>query len=245
MAQLSDVGRVREQNEDAVFCDVEQGFVVLADGMGGRNAGGMAAQLAVLGIVKQLKAIDFLTLPPDAIPAMLHISIEVTHQAILEASRSDPALAGMGATLVLGVFVPKAIIIAHLGDSRCYRLRQGALAQLTHDHSLLQEQLDLGMKRESPDFLAYQPFQHILTRAIGAVDIANPEFNRHDTVPGDLYLFCSDGLHGLLDDAEIADIMQANIDDLSAAVMALVAAANGKGGTDNISTILVRIDTPS
>jgi protein phosphatase len=144
----------------------------------------------------------------------------------------------MGTTLVVGVFRDQRLLLGHVGDSRAYRLRGGRLQQLTHDHSLLQEQIDAGLL--TPEQAVFSSNKNLVTRAVGVEDTVLLETHAHDLLPGDLYLLCSDGLSDMLDDDTIAQLLggQEPLDEVAGA---LVDAANDAGGKDNISVVLVRV----
>jgi protein phosphatase len=143
----------------------------------------------------------------------------------------------MGTTLVVAVFRDDRVLLGHVGDSRCYRLRAGKLQQVTRDHSLLQEQLDAGLI--TPEQAAFSSNKNLVTRAVGVEDSVLLETHQHDVLPGDVFLMCSDGLSDMLDDASIAQVLLAH-DSLETRGRALIDAANDAGGKDNISVILAR-----
>ena len=167
----------------------------------------------------------------------MDICVDNANRAIFNASNSNPQYAGMGTTLVVAVFRDNRLLLGHVGDSRCYRLRGGRLQQITRDHSLLQEQIDAGLI--TPEQAAFSANKNLVTRAVGVEDTVLLETHQHDVLPGDLYLMCSDGLSDMLDDASIGQVLQAH-DSLETSSHALIDAANDAGGKDNISVILVR-----
>lgn len=233
---LTDRGRVRANNEDAIAIVAELGLAVLADGMGGYNAGEVASAMAVDEVVRALRA----TLPratsPDEQEQAIRASVARANQAILRAAATHPPYHGMGTTLVLARLDGGQVTIAHVGDSRAYRLRRGTLEPLTRDHSLVQEQVAAG--RLAAERARDMPYRHLLTHALGAEPTARPDLSRHGIEPGDRYLLCSDGLHDMLDDAAItAELLHAA--SPRAGAQALLDAANAAGGQDNISIILV------
>jgi protein phosphatase len=168
----------------------------------------------------------------------MDICVDNANRAIFNAANSNPQYAGMGTTLVVGVFRDSRLLMGHVGDSRAYRLRAARLVQITHDHSLLQEQIDSGLI--TPEQAAFSANKNLVTRAVGVEDTVLLETHLHDVLPGDTYLLCSDGLSDMLDDESIAQLLQAN-ESLSEAANALVDAANDAGGKDNISVILARV----
>lgn len=243
VAVRSDPGVVRSHNEDAVFADAELGIAILADGMGGYNAGevasGMATTLLSTSFSRLLRgpaADETITEHPEQL-----ISDEIcgTNAAIFNASQSQSQYAGMGTTLVFAWFLDNRLFLAHVGDSRAYRWRDGGLRQLTRDHSLLQEQIDSGLI--SLEEARYSANRNLVTRALGIEPEVEVEVAVHDTRPGDLVLLCSDGLNDMLDDEEIAEILHETGDNLSFAAERLVDRANDNGGRDNVSVILVRV----
>ena len=239
---LTDSGRVRGNNEDALAFDAHHGVAVLADGMGGYNAGEVASSMAVLFVKSELVrwlVVNGPHLNAAQLARVIEMCFDQANLSILNAAMSNPQYAGMGTTLVAGVFRGSQLIIGHVGDSRCYRLRSGVLAQITKDHSMLQEQVDAGVL--TPAQAAFAPGKNLLTRALGVEEMLRVEMHEHAVEPGDLYLMCSDGLTDMLTDQEMAAVLTANT---SLALMAteLVAQANMHGGRDNISVLLARAD---
>ena len=236
-----DPGRARSNNEDSVATDANVALAVLADGMGGYNAGEVASNMATTFINSELGRWlrEASSQASDAeVRRAMDICVENANRAIFNASNANPQYAGMGTTLVLAVFRDDRVLVGHVGDSRCYRLRAGRLQQITKDHSLLQEQIDAGLI--TPEQAAYSSNKNLVTRAVGVEDTVLLEVHQHEVQSGDLYLLCSDGLSDMLDDLGIAQVLLAN-DSLAACAQALVDAANDAGGKDNISVILVRV----
>ena len=235
-----DPGRARSNNEDSVATDQAVGLTVLADGMGGYNAGEVASNMATSFIHTELgrwlREASIQASDAEVRRAM-DICVDNANRAIFNAANVNSQYAGMGTTLVLAVFRDERVLLGHVGDSRCYRLRAGRLQQITRDHSLLQEQIDAGLI--TPEQAAFSSNKNLVTRAVGVEDTVLLETHPHDVLPGDLFLLCSDGLSDMLDDASIASIMGTH-ESLEAGCDALVAAANDAGGKDNISVILVR-----
>jgi len=235
-----DPGRARSNNEDAVAFDVEASLAVLADGMGGYNAGEVASQMATSFVCTELgrwlrdAAAD--ATDQDVRRAM-DICVDNANRAIFNAANSNAQYAGMGTTLVVAVFRDGHLLVGHVGDSRAYRMRGGRLVQLTRDHSLLQEQIDAGLI--TPEQAAFAVNKNLVTRAVGVEDTVLLETHQHEVQPGDRYLLCSDGLSDMLDDATIAQLI-ATHERLDAAGQALIEAANDAGGKDNISLVLVQ-----
>jgi serine/threonine protein phosphatase PrpC len=237
----TDTGRARTNNEDSAAIDEKSALVVLADGMGGYNAGEVASGMVTTFIKAELgrwlsEAAESAT-DTDVRRAM-EICVDNANRAIFNAANSNPQYAGMGTTLVVGVFRDTRLLVGHVGDSRCYRLRGGRLVQITHDHSLLQEQIDAGLiTAEQASFSANK---NLVTRAVGVEDTVLLETHLHDVMPDDVYLLCSDGLSDMLDDETIAQLLQ-SCDLLPEAASALIDAANEAGGKDNISVVLARV----
>ena len=237
----TDTGRTRNNNEDSVAVHEAASLVVLADGMGGYNAGevasGMVTSFIKTELGRWLQEAAGSASDSDVRRAM-DICVDNANRAIFNASNSNPQYAGMGTTLVVGVFRENRLLLGHVGDSRCYRQRAGRLVQITHDHSLLQEQIDSGLI--TAEQAAFSSNKNLVTRAVGVEDTVLLETHLHDVMPGDTYLLCSDGLSDMLDDESIAQLLQAN-ESLSEAANALVDAANDAGGKDNISVVLARV----
>jgi protein phosphatase len=235
-----DTGRARTNNEDSVSLDEHARLAVLADGMGGYNAGEVASHMATTFIRTELgrwlrEAGDNAT--DTEVRRAMDICVDNANRAIFNAANSNPQYAGMGTTLVVAVFRGMRLLVGHVGDSRAYRLRAGRLQQITRDHSLLQEQIDAGLI--TPEQAAFSANKNLVTRAVGVEDTVLLETHLHEVQPGDLFLMCSDGLSDMLDDVGIGHVLQMH-DSLAAAGAALIEAANDAGGKDNISVILAR-----
>ena len=236
-----DPGRARSNNEDSVEVDPVNALAVLADGMGGYNAGEVASTMATSFIKTELgrwlhEAAGHAT--DTEVRRAMDICVDNANRAIFNAANSNPQYAGMGTTLVVGVFRETRLLLGHVGDSRCYRLRGGRLVQITHDHSLLQEQIDSGLI--TAEQAAFSANKNLVTRAVGVEDTVLLETHLHDVLPGDTYLLCSDGLSDMLDDESIAQLLTST-ESLSEAASALIDAANDAGGKDNISVVLARV----
>jgi protein phosphatase len=170
---------------------------------------------------------------------ILRQAVEQANAVVYATSHRDARFSGMGTTLVSGLFYDNRALIAHVGDSRCYRLRTGQFEQLTRDHSLVQEQIDAGLL--APEEAQESQFKNLVTRAIGVEAGVLVELQEYPALPGDIFLFCSDGLSDMLDPATIAEILAENSQSLMAGACSLVEHANLAGGLDNISVVLVRI----
>lgn len=247
MVSLSDAGQVRERNEDSVALSPELRLAILADGIGGQNAGGVASKMASSAILEGLKQswtpAARTGLDRQAAMALsqsvLQAQARSANNAVFEAGQSNPAYTDMGSTLVACLFHDDFLTVGHLGDSRLYRLRDDALEQVTRDHSLLQEQLDSGMISKEDAHLSNN--KNVLTRALGVNRDEEAEIHSYDVRKGDLFLLCSDGLHGMLPDEEIEMTLAALKTNLELAAQQLVQAANDAGGNDNVSVILLRV----
>lgn len=239
---LTDVGQIREHNEDFIDWDVPRGLIILADGMGGHNAGEVASALAVNSIKEALYEV----LNPDDPVENLDYS-ELLKQAIIYAndeinrhSAEHPSCAGMGTTIATSLFDNDVVVFAHVGDSRIYRLRNNKLEQMTSDHSLVQEMVDNGFLTEEEAMTSSS--RNLITRALGISDEVEVDITTDNIELGDVYLYCSDGLTDLVPDKEILEILSSNKGDLETANQELVNLANEKGGKDNISVILVSLN---
>ena len=237
---LTDPGLVRDNNEDSVALDPDHQVAVLADGMGGYNAGEVASAMATTFVRAEVGR-WLLEGGSEAsareVRRAMEICIDNANRSIFNAANSNPLYAGMGTTLVMGVFQGTRTLIGHVGDSRCYRLRQGSLVQLTRDHSLLQEQIDAGLI--SPEQAQYATHKNLVTRALGVEDTVLLEVSEYRAEEGDIYLLCSDGLTDMMTDERIAAIL-VTAGTLEEKSRALVDAANDSGGRDNISVILAQ-----
>lgn len=237
---LTDQGRVRSNNEDAVTVDVQAQVAVLADGMGGYNAGEVASRMATERIreclVQWLQG-DGRDAPMGELRHAMEVCVDSANRAIYEASHSHAQYAGMGTTLVVAAFRQDRLVLGHIGDSRCYRLRDGALQQITRDHSWLQEQIDAGLL--TPEEAAVSGFRNLVTRAMGVEPTAALEVNEFQVQPDDLFILCSDGLTDMVDDGELQSLA-ASHEPLAERATRMVAAANQHGGRDNISVLLIR-----
>ncbi len=241
MHALSDVGRVRSGNEDAVFADPAGRFAVLADGMGGANAGEIASAIAVDTVRARLHAtLAHQTLPVlEDLQEQLLIGIEEAQRQIRQRAQRDPHCAGMGTTVVAVLLHADSLIVAHVGDSRLYRLRNGEFTALTRDHSLVQLHVDQGLL--TADEARQSPQKNILLQVLGSEQMPAVSTAIHPLVDGDRYLLCSDGLNDLLSDNEIATLVATDWLDQAARAQALVDAANQLGGRDNVSVILLDV----
>ena len=238
-------GRRRGKNEDSVAFDAAAQLGVLADGMGGYNAGEIASSMATTLITTELAhwlAETGGKATVQDVRNALEICVDNANQSIYRASRANPEYSGMGTTLVVGAFHGDQLVLGHIGDSRCYLFRDDKFLQITKDHSLLQEQIDAGLL--TPVQAAASPLKNLVTRAMGVEDEVLIEIHLHHVQAGDIYLMCTDGLSDMVDHASMASVLQ-NGATLSRMADELVSQANKNGGRDNISVLLAQaISTP-
>lgn len=237
---LSDVGLVRQNNEDIWMGLMDPQFYVLADGMGGHQAGEIAAQEAAIGLCEIVQE-QWKNSGRESFHDMrkaMRIAIEQVNRKVYRKSRMDPALKGMGTTLCCVYFHPKGVIYAHVGDSRIYRLRRTKFEQLTKDHSLRRELVDQGelTEKQARDF----QYPNIITKAIGTEPSVEPSVHLSDLIEGDVYLMCSDGLSDLLSTREMHAILNQKL-SVEDTVKEFVATANARGGHDNITVVIMKV----
>ena len=242
----TDPGMVRSHNEDSIGTDAEIGLAVLADGMGGYNAGEVASGIAVAMLSTEMKqalenheplAID--STGETLAEKFVRENSAKANAAIYQTAKSQPQYAGMGTTLVVALFFDNRMTVGHIGDSRLYRLRGDAFEQVTRDHSLLQEQIDSGMITKEQ--ARYSQNKNLVTRAVGIDPEVETEVHTYSVEPGDIYLLCSDGLSDMVQDEDIHSTLSMLQSNLPLAATQLVQLANDSGGRDNISVILVRV----
>ena len=241
MASCTDMGRVREHNEDAIACDAVAGIAVLADGMGGYAAGEVASGVAAAQInadLSRLKA-EYPRISAVDLSNAMRESIRRVNTQIYRSAKQDLRYSGMGTTLVAVAFTGNVAVLGHAGDSRAYLLRQKRLTQITKDHSLLQEQIDMGLVRVGD--AGAKAVKNLVTRALGVDLSLEPELGMTPVLPGDRILLCSDGLSDMLSDNSIQTILNDYEDAAEAAAVRLVQEANLAGGRDNISVIIVTL----
>ena len=250
-AGLSDVGLLREHNEDS-FCILSQHrLFVVADGMGGHRAGDIASRMATKEMgaffdatsvddgINEWPAADDARLTPDQ--NRLVSAVKLANKRIFQASIENRSVQGMGTTIVGALFArdDRKIHIVHVGDSRAYRIRDGALTQLTRDHSLLNDYLLV-----MPNLTEVQKERlpsNVITRALGMQEGVAVDLYFESVESGDVYVLCSDGLNGMVSDDRILDIVESAEADVEAAARMLIAQANQNGGEDNITVVVVRI----
>lgn len=246
-AELSDTGRVRDHNEDAIRSDPDIGLMVLADGMGGYNAGEVASDIAVQ-IVTDMAVEGAERQGRDDIDShsglmrqsiVLRDAVYRANKIIFQTAQSQTHCEGMGTTIVACMFFDDKISVAHVGDSRAYRLRDGELVQLTLDHSLLQELVDRGFY--SAEEAQRSTNRNYVTRALGVEPTVEVEVHEHDVLPQDIYLLCSDGLPDMVEDEDIHLTISTFNASLDVVGQQLVELANDHGGRDNVSVMLAQV----
>jgi protein phosphatase len=247
---LTDVGRRRDHNEDAYLVDEDLGLYVVADGMGGHAGGGTASRLAVdtiqsvVRIARQRDPTLFGSgAPVDAsgVPDVLRQAVEEACAVIFRAAQSDPELGGMGTTVTAVAVDGRSAFLAHVGDSRCYLVREGRIYQVSDDHSLVNEQLKAGAI--SAEEAKHSRFKNIITRSVGFEESVQVDLMGLELQGGDALVVCCDGLSNLVDDPEILELVSTTPPDETPA--RLVALANDRGGDDNITVIVIRAGGPA
>lgn len=245
-AGMSDVGLQRDHNEDSLVIVGNDGPFVVADGMGGHRAGDVASRLATEAIAEHFQTrAESAQIERDGRFSdeenRLLTSIRTANRRILERSLRSKDLQGMGTTVVCAMFVPESnrMVIAHVGDSRAYRLRDGFLTQMTRDHSLFNDYL-MAMPDLSEEQRSELP-RNVITRALGMQDDIPVDLQSDEVMPGDVYVLCSDGLSGMVEDEDIITAVASSTDLVQACRM-LVRCANENGGEDNVTALLVRLE---
>lgn len=250
IVEMTDTGRVREHNEDAIGSDADIGLMVLADGMGGYNAGEVASGIAVQ-IVSELAAEGATRENRDEIDPhsgfmrqsiVLRDAVYRANKIIYQTAQSQTHCEGMGTTIVAAMFYDNKISIAHVGDSRAYRLRGGTLEQITLDHSLLQELVDRGFY--SAEEAQRSTNRNYVTRALGVEPSVEVEVHEHEVLPDDVYLLCSDGLPDMVEDEDIHLTISTFNASLDVVGKQLIELANDHGGRDNVSVMLAQVKQP-
>lgn len=253
-AGLTDIGRNRDNNEDNFYISEKEPLCVVADGMGGHSSGEVASALAIRTIREYYERSrtevdpDLRSRMPDwpfKRRAPEHAEQKRLVQAVLLANdvvhsyaQKRPQLKGMGTTIVCAYFIGTGMYLVHIGDSRGYRIRAGAIERVTRDHSLADEYLEMGILQA--DELEAFPYKNVVTRAVGFSDAVEPEDSFCTVQAGDIFLLCSDGLTDPLSDADILRIVSAASDDVERACRNLIDAANAAGGPDNITVVLAQ-----
>ena len=248
VAGETNVGMKRTHNEDRFSVIDESHLYVVADGMGGHASGEVASQMAIDTLQEFFQATSA---DPEATwpykmdksrgyeENRLITSVKLANLRIFETAQRDPKLRGMGTTLVAILVVDDGVLIAHVGDSRVYRLRDGKLEQLTEDHSLLNDYIK--MKKLSEEEIKNFPHKNVIVRALGMKESVKVDTSLDPPKPGDIYILCSDGLAGPISDDEIHEISLQHTTDLKAACSALIDRANANGGPDNVTVVCVKV----
>jgi serine/threonine protein phosphatase PrpC len=242
---LTDRGRIRTSNQDAFAILNECGVWILADGMGGRAGGDIASRMTVeylaTDLSQRLGTRMSESTELDSRRALLHQVVHMSNHAVRAEASRRPELLGMGTTLVILMILPHpkpTALLAHVGDSRAYCLRSGALMQVTRDHSFVEESLRDG--RLTPAEALDHPLRHMLTRAVGAESEVEAEITVHELIPQDILLLCTDGLTKMLPDRMIRDILSQPGASLPQLCRTLIDEANTRGGQDNTTVVLVK-----
>jgi PPM family protein phosphatase len=238
VAARTDVGRIRSGNEDSLYADASEsrGLFIVADGMGGHAAGEVASEMAVAIIAEELAGLESADAPDAAqrvADALKRANEAIYRRTVLESDKQ-----GMGTTASVLLLSDAGYVIGQVGDSRVYVLRDGTLRQLTKDHSYVQEQVDAGFL--TPEQARYHPYSNVITRCVGANDSVEPDVFTGTIQAGDVFLVASDGLTGMVDDRRLQQLLASNAQPRRV-VDALIAEANGRGGLDNITAVLVQV----
>jgi PPM family protein phosphatase len=237
-ASRSDVGMIRSGNEDSVFADATpyRGVFMVADGMGGHAAGEIASEMAVSIVTRDLARLYDIASPEGE--EALKRALREANRAIFERTLAEVDKQGMGTTASVLMLRGPRYLIGQVGDSRIYRARGGALQQLTKDHSYVQEQVDAGYI--TPEQARYHPYSNVITRCVGASRDVEPDTYAGDVEPGDVFLVASDGLTGMIDDTRLQQLLCSRTSP-GRLVDALINEANGRGGLDNITAVVVQV----
>jgi serine/threonine protein phosphatase PrpC len=234
----SDVGMIRSGNEDNFFAEADdrRGVFVVADGMGGHAAGEVASEMAVQIVSRHLLSLT--SVRDRASAEKLAQAMRDANRAIYDRMLAEVDKQGMGTTASVLVLSDNQFLIGQIGDSRIYLLRDGALTQLTKDHSYVQEQVDAGLL--TPEQARYHPYSNVITRCVGASESVDADIYEGEMKPGDVFLLASDGLTGMVDDRRLQAMLLARSGP-GRIVDALIAEANGRGGLDNITAIVIQV----
>ena len=236
-AGRTDVGRLRSTNEDSLLMSPESGVFVVADGVGGRAAGDVASEMAVRLLTRELGVLRNL----DDVQARerMRFAVRAANEAIFQCTLAEPDKRGMGTTVTGLAIYGARFLVGHVGDSRCYLLREASLTPITRDHSFVQEQVDAGYLTLGDAFV--HPYRSVITRCVGVNLDVVPDIYGGPVQAGDVFLLASDGLTGMLDDHQIAEVLSP-VRRPRDQVEDLIAMANKEGGRDNITALVVRVD---
>lgn len=234
----TDVGMIRSGNEDNFFAEADdrRGVFVVADGMGGHAAGEVASEMAVQIVARHLLPLGSIN-DPEAHRVVAQ-SLQDANRAIYDRMLAEVDKQGMGTTASVLVLSDAGYLIGQIGDSRVYLLRDGALVQITKDHSYVQEQVDAGLL--TPEQARYHPYSNVITRCVGASEEVEVDIYSGDVRTGDVFLLASDGLTGMVDDRRLQQLLLARSGP-GRIVDSLIAEANGRGGLDNITAIVIQV----
>ena len=244
----TDTGRKRSHNEDAFYICEEECLLLVADGMGGHDAGDVASGMAVDAVAnffrntreEHVPTWPFCLDPADrGADRRLISSLMLANESIYQRALQENHAGGMGTTAVAVLFTPSRVLVAHVGDSRVYRIRDGAITQLTRDHSLLNDYIQLN--RIQPEEAENFPHQNVIVRALGMKEQVGVDLLADAYGDGDIYLLCSDGLSGMIDDESICAMASAS-SDIESRCLSLIEAANNNGGKDNITVALACVE---
>ena len=242
----TDVGSVRDHNEDAIGCDENIGLAVLADGMGGHRGGEMASAITVSTIletvtekIKKIKSGEADEETGYSMESLaVHEAVTLANKNVHDSSEANAQYRGMGTTVVVALFYDNRFTVAHVGDSRLYRLRDMELEQITRDHSLMQELIDRGFY--TPEQARNSLNKNLVTRAIGIDESVQIDIQEDVAMVDDIYLLCSDGVTDMIEDKLIREAMLDNENDLEKTATEIIRLANEHGGKDNISALLIK-----
>ena len=237
-AARTDVGMIRSGNEDNFNVDAngDRGIFIVADGMGGHAAGEVASEMAVQIVLRELASIT--TLDGEHVAKLVGDTLRKANRAIHDRTLTEVDKQGMGTTASVLLISGARYMVGQVGDSRVYLLRDGALAQVTKDHSYVQEQVDAGFL--TPEQARYHPYSNVITRCVGAGEHVEPDVYGGDVRAGDLFLVASDGLTGMVDDRRLQQQLLQRVPP-ERLVEALITEANGRGGLDNITAVIVQV----
>ena len=232
---LSDRGLRRDSNQDSCLLDLERGFFIVADGMGGHTGGEVASSIAVETAAQIMSDDEAMERSPREV--LIKVYETASHRIFDKAANENPELAGMGTTMVLGYIRGSSIYVANVGDSRCYLYRRPHLWQVTEDHSLINEQVRAGLLTE--DQAEAMVGRNVITRSVGYERDVHPDVIERQLQPGELYLLCSDGLTSMVEDDRIAEILNTAPPEKVASLCVEQALANG--GDDNVTVMILQV----
>lgn len=235
-AAATDTGRLRDLNEDAWLTDERHGLFVVADGMGGHQAGEVASALALEAFSSALR--ESLGATSQEIRQSLKQAIAAANAAVADASRRNEKYAGMGTTLTAAVITGRTLYLSHIGDSRAYLVRDDGMTQLTEDHTLLHEMVARG--EVEPEEARFHPLRNVITRALGTFSTVQADIAIHELQAGDQILLCTDGLTSMVEDDRVVAAVREE-KDLEAVANRLIREANEAGGEDNITIVLIAV----